>query len=34
MTTLTVYNKKIYFFKKKDDILAFLDFLYLLQTLQ
>ena len=34
MTTLTVNNKKIYFFLKKDDILAFLDFLYLLQTLQ
>ena len=34
MTTLTVNNRKTYYFKKIYDILVFLDFLYLLQTLQ
>ena len=34
MTTVTVNNRKIYFSLKIYDILGFLDFLYLLQTLQ
>ena len=34
MTTLIVNNRKTYYFLKINDILVFLNFLYLLQTLQ